>query len=125
MDVEEVFSLLNLSALVSGVTLSGGEPFIQPRAAKWIIDRCHDLGKDVWVYTGFTWEELVQHPNPVIKEMLQSCDVLVDGPYIQVKRSMDLLFRGSQNQRIIKVKESLANNKLVLWSEDNPVKFSA
>lgn len=92
-----------------GITLSGGDPFLQPEANKIIADYAHSLGLDVWAYCGKTFEEL---QNNIL---LQSCDVLVDGPFIQELRDVTLAFRGSSNQRIIDVQKSLQKGEVVLY----------
>jgi anaerobic ribonucleoside-triphosphate reductase activating protein len=99
--------------LIKGVTLSGGDPFYQPQAAATIAREFRVRGKDVWAYTGFTWEELVESNDLAVLELLYECDVLVDGPFVQSLRSVDLPYRGSANQRLIAVPESLQTAKVV------------
>ena len=65
-----------------------------------------EAGYDVWVYTGYTYEEIKD--DPVIAPLLEYIDTLVDGPYIEAQRDLDLLFRGSANQRIIHLKDGEA-----------------
>lgn len=85
-----------------GITLSGGEPFCQQEACKYIADKAHEMGMNVWSYTGFTYEELKRKGSL----LLPSVDVLVDGRFEQSKRSLDFRFRGSSNQRVIDVGRS-------------------
>ncbi len=94
-----------------GVTLSGGDPFLQPEANIEIADAAHSYGLDVWAYCGLTFEEILQDKNK--KALLEKCDVLVDGPFILAQRDISLAFKGSSNQRIINVKESLKNGRVV------------
>ena len=68
--------------------------------------------KDIWCYTGFVYESLIQEDQ---RELLEQLDVLVDGPFIQQLQDPDLLFRGSSNQRLIDVQKSLYTGKVVLW----------
>lgn len=96
----------------SGITLSGGDPFLQPYACKRIADHAHKLGINVWAYCGLTYEQIIEDPDKL--ELLKSCDVLVDGPYKEKLHSSTIAFRGSKNQRIIDVKASLKNNEVVL-----------
>lgn len=63
--------------------------------------RLKELGKNIWIYTGFTFEQLLASRDPYIHELLRCCDVLVDGPFILAERDLTLPFRGSRNQRII------------------------
>ena len=72
-------------------------------------------GKSIWCYTGFTFEALLNMPSQ--RRLLQLCDVLVDGPYVERLHDPDLLFRGSTNQRIIDVAASLLQNQVVLWHD--------
>lgn len=97
-----------------GITLSGGDPFFQPLASKEIADAVHRLGKDVWCYTGFTIEDILNGKDKDRKSLLESVDVLVDGRFELNKRTLDLAFRGSANQRVINVKETLKNKSIVL-----------
>ena len=69
--------------------------------------------KSIWCYTGFTFEVLLR--KPATRALLQNLDVLVDGPFKQELRDGDLLYRGSSNQRLIDVKASLEQNRVVLW----------
>lgn len=86
------------------VTFSGGDPFIQPRDLHYVLRQIKPF-KNVWVYTGYTWEELMKRTLP--KRTLQYIDVLVDGRFVEELRDSDLLFRGSSNQRLIDVQKSL------------------
>ena len=113
--VDELLLQLQDNPLIKGVTLSGGDPFYQPQAAACIAHDFHDRGKDVWIYTGFLWEELLQSEDPARLELLSQCDVLIDGPFIQSQRSLTLPFRGSSNQRLILVNESLSSGQVVEW----------
>lgn len=96
-----------------GITLSGGDPFLQVEANKEIAKAAHSMNLDVWAYCGQTFEQLIYDPNK--KQLLEQCDVLVDGPYIASQRDVTLPFRGSTNQRIIDVKQSLIQHKAVLY----------
>lgn len=101
IDTSEIIAMLDANPLLDGVTLSGGEPFCQPEACKVIADAAYERGLNVWCYTGFTWEALVQRACPQELALLNSIDVLVDGRYMEEQRTLELPFRGSRNQRII------------------------
>jgi anaerobic ribonucleoside-triphosphate reductase activating protein len=75
--------------------------------------------KDIWCYTGFTFETLITRAQ---RELLELLDVLVDGPFVQALRDPDLLFRGSSNQRLIDVQASLYAGETILWQPDVTVK---
>ena len=97
-----------------GITLSGGDPFLQPQDNYEIAKYAHFIGLDVWAYCGLTFEEIIQ--NKEKRKLLYECDVLVDGPFILGKRDISLAFRGSTNQRIIDVQKSLKEGKVVLYN---------
>lgn len=87
-----------------GVTISGGEPFMQAEALLKLVKGLHALGKTLWIYTGFTIEGLIASV-PLAREILTYADTLVDGPYLQECRDPSLAFRGSTNQRLVDLKE--------------------
>lgn len=116
-DVEEIKTEIKNLKYQNGVTLSGGDPFFQPIAALEIAKYAHSLGLNVWCYTGFTFEELLEE-DIAKKEFLKNIDVLIDGRFEIAKKSLACKFRGSTNQRIIDVTKSLENNKVVLYYED-------
>lgn len=95
------------------VTFSGGDPMYHPEEVRQLAIKIHDLGHNIWLYTGFTWEELIK--NADLAHVLPEIDVIVDGPFIEKYRDPDLLFRGSANQRIIDVAKSLEAGIPVDW----------
>lgn len=115
-DTDSLLEKIRLDPLLKGVTLSGGDPFEQADALVGFCDEIHKMGKDVFAYTGYTYEQLLQSADkhPEWMELLKRCDILVDGRYEKEKRSLELLFRGSSNQRLIDVKRSLAQGVVVL-----------
>ncbi len=94
------------------VTLSGGDPLMHPESTKHLIDLLTQKGRKVWVYTGFTWEQIIS--NDKLRNAIQNATVVVDGPFIDKLKNPDLLFRGSSNQRIIDVAASLSSEKIVI-----------
>ena len=88
--------------LTDGLTLSGGEPFLQAEDCAKIARAAHDAGLNVWCYSGWTLKELEAMPEAQI--LLREVDVLVDGLYIEAERSLTLKWRGSKNQNIIDLK---------------------
>jgi anaerobic ribonucleoside-triphosphate reductase activating protein len=117
VELDELWLRLKDNPLISGITLSGGEPFLQASSALQIARRYQALGKDVWAYTGFVWEDLLAIHDPDQMALLKNCDVLVDGRFEKDKKQMSLLFRGSSNQRIIDVTQSLRHSQVVLYDE--------
>jgi anaerobic ribonucleoside-triphosphate reductase activating protein len=98
--------------LLDGLTLSGGEPFLQVEPCVWLADAAHRMGLNVWAYSGFTFEALCADPDK--KQLLDACDVLVDGPFVLAERTLERRFRGSKNQRVIDVKQSILRGEVVL-----------
>jgi len=101
-----------------GITFSGGDPFYQPSACAELAEYIQSLGMNVWCYTGFKFEQLLKlaKKDSSIMKFLENIDVMVDGPFMIEKRTYSLKFRGSMNQRIVDVKRSLRNGKIVLVS---------
>lgn len=98
----------------ANVTFSGGDPMYQAEGFTELakaIKSC--TKKNIWCYTGFTFETLLRMPKQ--RELLEFVDVLVDGPFVESLKDTDLLFRGSSNQRLIDVQKSLKEGKVVLW----------
>lgn len=120
---DEIIGALSKS-YIRGMTLIGGEPLEpenQPCVLKLLRRVRSDLGnKDIWCYSGFTFEELTgdsRANTEYIKEILSLIDVLVDGRFEKEKKNISLRFRGSENQRIIDVKKSLKEGTVVLWQD--------
>lgn len=117
-DTEDVIALMGKNPLVRGVTLTGGEPMMQAQALCELAQAAREKGLNVWCYTGFTLEELLKENRNDRMRLLSMVDVLVDGPYLQQERSIDLLYRGSRNQRLIDMPRTLASGKIRLYEPD-------
>ena len=113
---ENILKAIDSDPLLRGVTFSGGEPFTQAESLTVLAKGAHEMGLNVFCYTGYTFEKLYSmfDTHPEYKALLEQCDWLVDGPFIEEEMSLMLHFRGSRNQRILNVKESLAQGKAVL-----------
>lgn len=112
MTTEQIMKIIEADPYAN-VTFSGGDPMYQASGFTELAREIHKrTNKDIWCYTGFTFESLI---NPEQRELLELLDVLVDGPFIEKQRDTDLLFRGSSNQRLIDVQASLYKGKVVLW----------
>jgi anaerobic ribonucleoside-triphosphate reductase activating protein len=105
---------------VQGLTLLGGEPFLNTGILLSLVKRIRKElpDKDIWSWTGYTWEELQQETEDKL-ELLSLIDILVDGRYDRTKRNLLLQFRGSSNQRIIDVQKSLKTGDVVIWDKLN------
>ena len=110
--IDEVEDIIRTNPLRHGVTFSGGEPFLQAKELFRLSQRLKDY--ELAAYTGFTLEELLKDGTQEQKKLLSVLDVLIDGPFILSERSLELSFRGSRNQRILNVPESLKAGKAVL-----------
>ena len=99
MSIDEIFEDIKKNNF--NVTYSGGDPLYQNLDDLVALSKkIHSLGLDIWLYTGFTFEELLNDSK--YKDILENVDVIVDGPFIEEKKDLSLLFRGSSNQRILK-----------------------
>lgn len=94
------------------VTLTGGDPMYRVEEILPLLIAIKDAGKNIWLYTGFLYEEIVADRRMSL--VLPYVDVIVDGPYIEAERDIHILFRGSRNQRLIDVKKSTAAS-IVEW----------
>lgn len=112
VEIDEILKVI-LDDPFADVTFTGGDPMFQPHGftelAKGI--REHST-KNIWCYTGYRFEELLQ--NPVQKALLEQIDVLVDGRFIEALKDEELCFRGSSNQRIIDVQASLKKGETIV-----------
>ena len=108
-DLPEILSGIRENPLLDGITLSGGEPFCQPEALLPLVREVRRMGKTVFAYSGYTLEQLLElsRERPAIRELLELCDTLVDGPYVESLRDLSLEFRGSSNQRVLDLHQVL------------------
>lgn len=114
VDTKDICERLKTLKYQNGITLSGGDPFFQPEAALEIVKFAKSIGLNVWAYTGFTYEALLNGDKERL-ELLKNVDVLVDGKFMLDKKSLNCKFRGSTNQRLIDVHKSLEKNEVVLY----------
>ena len=131
--VDAIMEEVAANKLISGVTLSGGEPFEQAAVCAEIGERAHELGLNVWTYTGYRYEDLLalasgerdlteQEALLLYREgvarLLATTDVLVDGPFVESMKSLGLQWRGSSNQRVIDMVTTRKQGSVVLWSQE-------
>ncbi len=116
VDLTEIYSIIDSLEGQAGITFSGGDPFMQPEACSQIAHYAKQKGYNIWCYTGFTFEQLLEKAkqNQKIMDFLQEIDVLVDGRFELAKKSYDLIFMGSSNQRILDVANSLKKKQPIL-----------
>ena len=107
---------------VDGLTVLGGEPMepVNQKGILSLLKKVKALGKTIWVYSGYTWEELNDKDSrcytDVTSEILSLIDVLVDGEFHKDKKDITLKFKGSSNQRVIDVQKSLNYGSVVIWN---------
>lgn len=117
METEEILEIIQRN-LFSQVSFSGGDPLCQAEGFT-ALARCikKETGKNIWCYTGFTYEKICR--TPLLSGILPYIDVLVDGRFVVKKKDLSLVFRGSSNQRLIDVPASLRTGKTVLWERNS------
>ena len=113
MTVGEVVDDILATRYLDGLTLSGGDPLLQPEASMEIAAAAKKAGLNVWLYTGWTFSQIMDgKAGQVAKEVLTYIDVLVDGPYVEALRSEEVIWRGSSNQHLVDVQKSMASGHL-------------
>ena len=111
MTIDEIIDIVREEDF--DVTLSGGDPLLNPESTARLVAALKGDGRNVWIFTGFRWEDIVEMPS--LLAAVREADVVVDGPFIEALKDPDLLFRGSSNQRLIDVAQTLENNRIVLY----------
>lgn len=114
MSVDELMQVINYNE--APVTLSGGDPLQHPGVLE-LARRVREGGYNLWCYTGHTWEEITSDPH--LLEVVQLCDVVVEGRFVLAQRDTSLRFRGSKNQRMIDVRPTLATGDITLFDGQN------
>lgn len=113
-DTDAIIQDILSTKFLDGVTFSGGDPLFQAEACAEIAEKLKKEGINIWCYTGWTYEAvLAGKVSPSALTLLKNIDVLIDGPFIASLRSEDCLYRGSTNQRLIDVRKSLEEGKIV------------
>ncbi len=114
-DTEGILQQIRENPLLSGVTFSGGEPFVQAEALLQIAKAVKAMGKHLMIYTGYLYENLLQMDRPGVQELLLEADILVDGPFVLEKRDLTLQYCGSSNQRVIDLIKTREKGEVVLY----------
>ena len=113
MEEETLLKIVKSNPLCRGVPFSGGEPFTQAEGLAKLAELLKENGYEVASYTGFTFEQLYENGTEAQKRLLSLIDVLVDGPFLMAEKSLELNFRGSRNQRVLNVPQSLKAGKAI------------
>lgn len=114
---KQIINDLNIKNInISGLSLLGGEPFDNAKDLSYFIIKVKEQcpNKNIWVWSGYTYEQILQDENKL--KLLKLCDVLVDGKFKKELKDLTLKFRGSSNQRIIDIQESLKQNEVILYN---------
>lgn len=106
-EIDTILTEIQKDPLLKGVTFSGGEPFEQPEPLAELAEQIKALGLDLFIYTGYLFEELQQRQDAATDRLIALADYIVDGPFILAEKSLELKFRGSRNQRMIDVRRTL------------------
>lgn len=118
-DVEEYILKLLEPSYISRLTLTGGNPLEKRNYEQLLrfilLVKIFYPEKKIWIYTGFTLEELLEQQNPYLNQILQNIDVLIDGQFQEDKKDLTYPFAGSTNQRIIDMPQTLKQNKIILF----------
>ena len=112
MEEETLLEIVRSNPLCRGVTFSGGEPFAQAAGFARLARLLKEAGYEVASYTGYTFEELLTGSEDQ-KKLLETIDILIDGPFLMAEKSLEIAFRGSKNQRILDVTKSMAAGQAV------------
>ena len=115
-EIDEIIEDFKKYPYMTGLTLSGGEPFLQKSAILSLILQFKTLypKKNIIIYTGYTFEALLKENDNDTLGILNNIDFLIDGPFILEKRDISLKFKGSSNQRIIDIKKSLSEKQIII-----------
>jgi len=115
IEIDEILEMIEENPL-DGITFSGGDPMDQAAALIPLAREIKERGMNLVIFTGYTYERLMDlaHDRPDMFELLTFADILIDGPFIMAKKSLEIKFRGSTNQRIIDVQQSLVEGHVVL-----------
>lgn len=112
---QQIIGEMAENPLLGGLTIAGGDPFFSAAETSKFVQRVRAALPDfsIWIYSGYTWEEIIHSNHPEYLKLLQLCDVLIDGRFDQQQRDVSLLYRGSRNQRIVDINRSMVSGQAV------------
>lgn len=115
MDMDKIIDNIKNNPLIQGVTFSGGDCLEQADKFAYMAKIFKELRLNIWCYTGYTYEYILENKDKRVgwNDLLNSIDVLIDGKFEEDKCNLSLRYKGSSNQRIIDIKESLKSGKIV------------
>lgn len=113
-DIQTIINEIDRDPLITGVTFSGGDPLMQPAPLAELAKQIKQRGLHLMIYTGFLFDQLIQSQNQDVQTLLSLTDIMIDGLYLQQQRDLTLKFRGSRNQRVVDVQQSLLSHQTVV-----------
>lgn len=113
----DILDMVKANPILSGITLTGGEPFCQAEKLLFLSSEVKKLGLSIWAFSGFTYEQLMSNPYKGCVQLLELVDVLVDSRFEVEYKDLTLLYRGSSNQRVIDCAKTREQNSIVLLEE--------
>jgi len=118
-EVKNDFVRLAANPHIKRISLLGGEP-LAIENLDGVLDLVNEIRlsypqKNIWLYSGFTWDEVFNGDNEIRKEIISKCDVMIDGRYVDELRDISLKWKGSTNQNVIDIQESIKQERLVLY----------
>lgn len=118
---QQLIDEMKHNPLLDGLTIAGGDPFFSAiEVSSFIQDVQQQLPHfSIWIYSGYTWEELIESSVAGIQTLLNQCDILIDGKFIESQRDVSLRYRGSRNQRIIDIQQSAKQGQPVLYQSSD------
>lgn len=112
VDINDILNDILSKKHIDGVTFSGGDPFYQAKEFGALAKELHENNINIISYTGFIYENIIDKKD--MRKLLDNIDILIDGPFISEKKTLKKVFRGSENQRVIDVKKSIEEKRIVL-----------
>lgn len=114
---------------IAGLSILGGDPMCQSDEGLTyliqLVNAVRDMGKTTWLWTGFLWEDFdhtqLNFHQALLKALITGCDVVVDGPFIEAQKDLSLVWKGSANQRVIDVQQTLQQGHVVLYQREKSI----
>ncbi|MDR0985798.1 MAG: anaerobic ribonucleoside-triphosphate reductase activating protein [Mycoplasmataceae bacterium] len=113
-DINKLVDTLKDESYLDGVTFSGGDPLQQAEPFSYLAEKVKQLGMNIWCYTGYTWNQVVElmSKDKYVNKLIRHLDIIVDGIFVESLKDDKLKYRGSSNQRIIDVQQTLKDKKI-------------
>lgn len=123
LTIDELWEDICRNPHLAGITFSGGEPFCQLEPLLQIAKMAKAKGLHLMSYSGYTYEDLLARKDELTDEFLGMLDILVDGPFIEAQRNLELIYRGSENQRVIDMNKTRESGELTLFKSGFDLDF--